>query len=943
MSFRSGLIIMSVALAFASTAPPPLYAQGGNGTVRGTVTRAPVAAPVVGAQVFVVGTRVGAVTGNDGRYTITGVPLGTQIIRVRTLGFQPAEKAIDVTAGEPMTADFTVTATPVALDEVVVTGTAGSARKREVGNSIGQIKVSDAPEVSSNVSNLISGRMAGVTVAGGTGNSGSGSAIRLRGTTSVALSNQPLIYVDGVRTRSDEYPRNGIFTGTTQRGANAYGSPLNDINPDDIERIEVVKGAAAATLFGTDAAAGVIQIFTKRGVNGAARWQTQFNTGFNKLQKFGTDSVPLLFMDPFVRNGKRYGMSAQVTGGAGDAFRYLVSGGADNTQGVLPNDDEKKYLLRTNMDFLPLRNVAMSWSSGYTNNRISQTPAGNNAQGITLNAFRRDRNYFGSANPDTIRRVLEQELKSDVDRLILGTTITATPITNFSSRFTIGFDRAAIENRNLRPYGFPAVPFGVIQDQRWQNTTLSTDWVNSYDLSLTSALKMTASAGVQYVNSLVSDVVGFSENFPSPGDPTVASGSLKNADENQQRVITGGAFGQSLFGFKDRYFLTVGARIDGNSAFGEDFGFQTYPKFDLAYNVAPAGFLPELVSALKVRAAVGTAGRFPGAFDEFRTFAPITVYQNTPAVSPSNPGNPQLAPETTTEVEAGFEAGFFSDRLGVEGTIYRSRTKDALIEALLPPSQGFTEEQQRNIGAIENRGWEASINWLALQRGRFDWRTEFRADGNENEITDMGGVVLTDDRFKLGYPVGGIWSRKITGYSVVDGEPTFTRSDTAVFFGPPLPTSNFSWGNTFTYGPFQLYGLVTAERGAWFSNGDRPYRVRQQAGDEYLSTLDADGNPTFATDSMVAFWSLVDDIEKRDNVRIREISLVYQIPEALTGSIGFGRSTLTLSAQNVQWWDDCHCVDPNMNWEGAASFNQGSGFLADPAPRQFRASIRTRF
>ena len=134
----------------------------------------------------------------------------------------------------------------------------------------------------------------GVSVAGGTGNSGAGAAIRLRGTTSVALTNQPLIYVDGVRTRSDEYPRNGIFSGTTQRGANANGGPLNDINPEDIERIEIVKGAAAATLYGTDAAAGVIQIFTKRGAQGAAKWNVQLNTGIAKLQKFGTDSVPLL-------------------------------------------------------------------------------------------------------------------------------------------------------------------------------------------------------------------------------------------------------------------------------------------------------------------------------------------------------------------------------------------------------------------------------------------------------------------------------------------------------------------------------------------------------------------------------------------------------------------------------------------------------------------------
>ena len=342
MSLRRGLIVGTLVTSVASCVLPTLtFAQGNTGTVRGQVTRTVPDAPIVGAQVFVVGTRVGGVTDAQGRYTFTGVPAGTQTIRVRALGFHPLDKSVDVSVGQSATVDFVVTSAPVSLDEVVVTGTAGSARKREVGNSIGQVKLSEAPEVSSNVSNLLSGRVAGVTVAGNTGNSGSGAAIRLRGTTSVALTNQPLIYVDGVRTRSDEYPRNGIFTGTTQRGANAYGSPLNDINPEDIDRVEIVKGAAAATLYGTDAAAGVIQIFTKRGSQGAAKWQAQFNTGFNKLQKFGTDSVPLLFMDPFVRNGMRYGGNLQVAGGASEAMRYLVSGGGDYTEGVLPNDNEK--------------------------------------------------------------------------------------------------------------------------------------------------------------------------------------------------------------------------------------------------------------------------------------------------------------------------------------------------------------------------------------------------------------------------------------------------------------------------------------------------------------------------------------------------------------------------------------------------------------------------
>ena len=947
MSYFRGLMMMSLVLSVATTAPPDLLAQGTTGTVRGVVTRS--GGPgVPGAQVFVVGGRVGGVTDNVGRYTFTGVPAGTQTVRVRALGFQPIEKTVDVAAGQAATLDFVVTSTPISLDEVVVTGTAGSARKREVGNSIGQIKVSEAPEVTSNVSNLIAGRMAGVSVSGSTGNSGSGSSIRLRGTTSVALSNQPLIYVDGVRTRSDEYPRNGIFTGTTQRGANAYGSPLNDINPDDIDRIEVVKGAAAATLFGTDAAAGVIQIFTKRGANGSARWQTQFNTGFNKLQKFGTDSVPLLFMDPFVREGVRYGMTAQVSGGAGASLRYLVSGGADNTQGVLPNDDEKKYLLRSNIDFLPVRKVAMSLSTGYTNNLISQTPAGNNAQGITLNAFRQNRNYFGTANPDTIRRVLEQKLKSNIDRLIMGTTITATPVTAFSSRFTIGFDRAAVENRNVRPYGFPAVPLGVIQDQRWQNTTLSTDWVNSYEFDLGNATKITASAGTQYVNSLVSDVVGFSENFATPADPTVASGSLKNADENQQRVITGGAFAQALAGFKDRYFLTIGARVDGNSAFGEDFGFQTYPKVSGSWVISEEGFWASALGSLKLRAAYGAAGRAPGAFAAVQTWSPVG-WGGQPAVRPNNFGNADLGPERTTELELGFDESALDGRLNVDFTWFNATTTDALFNVRSIPTNGFLNNVLKNVGEMKKSGIEVAITGTVWDRPRLGINAGLNVSTNNSEVVSLGGApAFTVGNF--GWVIEGQPAPVLRGKIIRNPDAVGAAPDTSsnYAFGPSQPTRIIGGSLSIrTWRNIQLSARGEYQGGAYI-NEDASYQAisrsvlwptcfgayAKQTAQQPLTVKETlTCVPANARQDMFIF--------KADFFKIRDITLTVPLGRAIPRTMS---SSLVFSAQNIFRHNyGMPIFDPEMS--GNDGFNPTVRYISEhiPAPAVFLTSLRVSF
>jgi len=947
MSLRRGLIIAMLALA---SSPPaaPLSAQGSTGTLRGQVTRTSPDGPVTGAQVFVVGTRVGGVTDAQGRYTFTGVPAGTQTVRVIALGFHPLTKTVVVAAGQTATLDFVVATAPVSLDEVVVTGTAGSARKREVGNSIGQVKTSEAPEVTSNVSNMLAGRVAGVTVAGNTGNSGSGAAIRLRGTTSVALTNQPLVYVDGVRTRSDEYPRNGIFTGTTQRGANAYGSPINDINPEDIDRVEIVKGAAAATLYGTDAAAGVIQIFTKRGSQGAARWQAQFNTGINKLQKFGTDSVPLLYMDPFVRNGVRYGGNLQVAGGAGDATRYLVSGGGDYTEGVLPNDNEKKYQLRTNVDFVPIPKLAMSFSSAYTNNLVSQTPAGNNAQGITLNAFRQNRNYFGTADPDTIRQVLMQDLKSNIDRIILGTTITATPVTNFSSRFTAGWDRAAIDNRNVRPYGFPNAPLGVIQDQRWANNTLSTDWVNSYDFNATRALKITASAGIQYVNSSVSDAVAYSENFPSPSDPTVASGALKNADENRQRVITGGAFGQALFGLHDRYFLTVGARIDGNTAFGTDFGFEVYPKVSGSWVVGEESFWPQSLGSLKLRAAYGAAGRAPTAFAAVQTWSPVG-WGGQPAVRPNNYGNKDLGPERTSELELGFDEIALSGRLNVEFTYFDATTTDAIFNVRTVPSNGFLNNILKNVGEMKKSGIEVAVTGTIVDRPTFGVNAGLNLSTNHSEVVSLGGAPAFSVG-NFGWVIEGQPAPVIRGKVIRNPDAVGVAPDTAsnYAFGPSQPTKIIGGSLSIrTWRNISIAARGEYQAGAYI-NEDASYQAisrsvlwptcfgayAKQAAQQPLTVKETlMCIPANARQEMFIF--------KADFFKIRDITLTIPLGRAIPRSTN---SSLVFSAQNIFRHNyGMPMFDPEMS--GNDGFNPTVRYISEhiPAPATFLTSLRVSF
>ena len=936
-----------VALASALVAITAVQAQGQTATIRGKITN-PAGQPVAAAQVLVLRTTLGAQAGADGSYLIARVPAGPATIRARAIGYESIERTVTLAAGQTLTVDFIIKTSPVSLDQVVVTGTAGSARKREIGNSISQVSTADLPEVPTNVSNLLAGRVAGVQISGGTGNAGSGSAIRLRGATSLALSNQPLIYVDGVRTRSDEYPRNGIFQGATQRGANSYGSPLNDINPDDIERIEVVKGAAATTLFGTDAAAGVIQIFTKRGSGGAPKWTTQFNSGFARLQKFGAGDAPLLYMDPFLRNGGRAGVQAQVAGGTQNNVKYLFSFGADNTNGVLQLDTERKYQLRANVDFSPLRNVQFSWNTSYSNNSITQTPAGNNAQGVTLNAFRRDRNYFANANPDTIKLVYGQQLNSNVDRLLMGATTTWNPIAQFSSRLVVGFDRSALENRNVRPYGFPGAVLGIIQNQIWQNKILSFDWANNYELRLGSDFRATLSAGTQYISSRVGDVVAYSENYPAPTNPTVASGSLRNADENRLKNVTGGAFSQALFGFKDRDFITIGARVDGNSAFGTNFGFQTYPKASASWVVTDEGFWKERFGTLKARAAYGAAGRAPTAFAAVQTWDPVG-WGTAPAVRPLNLGDPNLGPERTVETEFGLDQTLFGGRFSVDFSWFKAVTSDALFFVRNVPSKGFLTSSLGNAGKIQKSGIEAAINATLLDRRNLGVRAGLNVSTNQSKVLSLGGAPSFSVG-NFGWVIEGQPAPVLRGRLIRNADVIGAPIDTTVnsTFGPAQPTLILSPSLTIT----TWKGITLSARGEYqggaYIDEDASFQALSRSviwptcARAYPAI--AAGEPLTPRERLTCVPGNVRNdmfLFKADFFKIRDITLTVPLGKLIPGT---SSSSFVLSAQNAFRRNyGMPMFDPEMS--GNDGFNATVRYIAEqiPAPAMYLTSLRISF
>src|SRR5687767_8372361 len=367
--------LLVAAAALALTTPVRSLAAQQTGTIRGRVTDAASQRPVGDVQITIVGTGYVALTGPSGDFTINNVPAGQRVVRARRLGFNPTEKTVTVST-EPVTVDFALTQSATQLEQLVVTGTAGAAERKTVGNSITQLNVSDITEKQSvlNVSEVLQSKTPGVSILPGSGAPGTAGEIRIRGASSLS-GYRPVVFIDGIRYSIDDL---GSFAAT---GAGTSGlaqssqvtSALNNLNPNDIESIEVIKGPAAATLYGAEAANGVIQIITKKGTRGQQRLQfgMRAERGTNELnldqptnyttcdavKKAQSDALgplwpgcqnvadnaiitdnPTARDSRAVRDGDLSILQVNVRGG-GDRYSFYASGDRNVEQGVFFNSD----------------------------------------------------------------------------------------------------------------------------------------------------------------------------------------------------------------------------------------------------------------------------------------------------------------------------------------------------------------------------------------------------------------------------------------------------------------------------------------------------------------------------------------------------------------------------------------------------------------------------
>ena len=968
-------------LALSIAAATPLAAQA-TGTIVGRVVDGDNGQPVAAAQVTIAGTQLGRSTGDDGRFTLANVRSGALTITVRRIGYQLQSRPITLAGNATVTVDFTLIKSSVSLVGVVVTAT-GEERKKEVGNAVTTVSSTDFERGAvANTQQILQGRSTGVTIQANGGGPGAGGNIRLRGVNSITQGNRPLIYIDGIR----------MFNGNSPTGVSSRQSvsPLNDIAASDIDRIEVVKGPAATTLYGTEASGGVIQIFTKRGREGPAVWTLEASAGVNSMGNFGPRSDPtrmfvrecrgpnvvdvngVAFEDAtcpasgsWLQNGflGRYSLGVR---GSGSGINYAISGNLDNEFGVLRVGHNKTGGLRANFGFAPSKTVTLAFNTSWQRRNTAMISDGNSADGFLLNVSRGPgSNFKGTGcSTTTIVCVINDTLfsKSNTiggDHFITGGTATWNPTASISNRLSIGIDYNNNDIRTINPFGFPRTPTGQYFQTLWNRQLMTVDLASTWKQTYSKNFAGTSSIGGQLFDSRLNSTDLQGDNFAGPGLPTLISASLRQiTDVNQQRVINAGVFAQQMIGWRDRLFVTAGARIDGNSAFGTGFGLQTYPKLSMSYVLSDESFWPSnLVETFKFRAAVGEAGKAPGAFDATRTWNPIAAEGGLSGFTPGQLGNPNLGPERTRESEVGFDAGFWGGRIGAVFTYFSARTNDAIINVAYPPSQGFATNQPENVGTIKNNGFEAQLtaSFEPTSWSRLETRLQYTKV--KGEAVDLGGRVLTIDALSRSYVKEGLPLPSYVGLKVRNpNELGAAVIDTNQLLGATFPTQIINPSVTLTLfknlsieaiGEFQrgghllnAIGFQNSGLGIWQPCFAAQKALRAAAAGDASTLANVNAKDRMRCSIVAAQRDYSYWVESADFFKLRSLSASYDVPKRFTP--GARNLTVSVVGRNLFVNTKYTGSDPEVADQRTSTFSRRDYYVF-PTYRTFLFSVRTSF
>lgn len=793
---------------------------------------------IPGISVVIRNTGIGTSTTIDGNYSLNAdIKAGSYILDFTGVGFKSKEQPLQVGSETSYTSNAQLAEDALKLDEVVVTGASAGTTRKQLGSYVSTVKADQLTKgATGNVLAALQGKTAGAQIIQNNGDPAGGLSVRLRGISSVNSSSEPLYIVDGV-----------IVNNATNRVTNTSGNydgsrfvgtigqnRMSDINPADIERIEVLNGAAAAAIYGSRANAGVVQIFTKRGSSGAPVVSVNTSVIISELRK----SVPVN-MSPTKFGGPTDGAGAQTQDiltpaltnttpvsrydyndyifqtGIGTDNNVSVSGGKDKTkyytsasyyknEGIIKNTDYRRYTFRVNLDQALGDKVNFNIGLNYINSFANEKPDGNsffspmnsiNIIGNFHDLFTRDAlgqikaiGERGRVNPVSIIEDIKQ--KNETNRIIAGAGLKFRPFKGLTFDYTLGIDQYSQRGQTFIPPfaynvsdGFFGGGAGLDPTRNGYASTATNDFFQinnelngTYQFKITNDLGSTTQVGysVQYERNNYSMLQG---RGLAPFVQTVngASTVLPGVDGRGELSVSG-YYLQQNFKFKNQFFVTGAVRVDGSSVFGEDQRSQVYLKASGSYVISESPFWEKSMgkwwNLAKIRIAYGESGNLTGigAYDRFNAYSTNSYLSRTALFSSSVLANENVKPERQKELEIGTDLAFIDNRLSLQFNYYIKKVSDLLIDRIIAPSTGFSSLLD-NYGSLENKGFEIVLSGSPVKTKDFNWSATLIYNHNRNKAVKTGAPAILSTN--SGTPV-----------AIIEGQPI------GVFYGAFFAVDN---------------------------------------------------------------------------------------------------------------------------------------------------------
>lgn len=964
--------------------PLTMMAQG---TIQGVVSDE-TDVPVPGASVVVKGTTNGTISDFDGNYTITVDSFPLTLV-FSSIGY--ATKLI--TVSDAATLNMTLAESVTGLDEVVVTGLASSVKRENLANAVATVSAEELVGTTgqTTVDGALYGKVPGLNITSSSGAPGGGFALRLRGISSINGNNQPLIIVDGVYYNNVEIPSGLRFASGANRGNEENsGNRLADLDPNDIQNIEILKGSSAAAIYGQRGGAGVILITTKRGQAGKTKISFSQDVGSNTIanplgmRPWTADSVESTFNAAerakyeatIAANGRLYDYEDIIYGetgfitdtrlnatGGNEKTKFYIGGGFRDEEGIIKNTGFDRLTLRANIEHKISDVFDFTSSTNFTRSNSSRSFTGNENEGglsygYTLAFTRPWNNQFPDDNGNYPNNpnysgnaifVRDNALNEDSNnRVVQGMTLNTKILTTERNRVKFvlsgGLDYLANETYVYVPETHQAQignQGGFIAQGKNNFTQFNGQAIMLWNHdAMDGDLGLTTQAGITYL-SQEANLVNSRGALLAAGQTNVDNSVNQEIDQFLSSEEDFGYFGQVEANYKDQFIATVGYRLDKSSRNGDPNKFYGFPKASLAVNVANFDFWNvEAISQLKFRTAYGETGS-PANFGA--TFTSLGASNIGGAIGQSvegSKGDPGIEPETSAEFEVGFDLGLFDNKVAFEATYYNKTVNDLILTRALPSSSGFASETT-NLGDLVNKGIELALRADVVENENFKWNTGLNWFRNRSEMTRLDVPAFPQPGAGFGLGLGTIFiqeGKPVNQFATnldLDGDGVTEPTQ----IGVAEPDYQMGWSNNITL----------------FKQFDISFIFQMKVGGDNLNLskflTDLGGvTPDLETPEGQARLAIPANgqrfLEPAGYLRLREAAVYYRLPSDIVANV-FGETVeavkFGISGRNLFLVTDYSSYDPEVSVNGSGGLSTGIEVTPFPSSRQLYFHLNVNF